>query len=268
MTGSFDSSAADRFANGYGRRAIAYHDILDETLRPVARRLVELSEIAPGDLVVDIATGTGGVAREAHVAGARVVGIDVSAGMINVARSISPNAIDWLVGDVARMSFEEGTVNAVTCGFGLSHVDAPSVLRMVRGMLRTDGTFVEAAWGDEADCPAFSAVLKVLKEHTNGNIHAFAGILDEGTWANAARGRQQLVAAGFSRVDVASERMRGTFRDSEHAWQWALTWPDYGETFDALEASVQKKAHHDAIGALRNVSLDWSFTINYYCARK
>jgi len=73
MTSRF-RGAADQFGIAYDRRATDYAAAIAPTFGPVHHRIVELAQIRPGMRVVDLATGTGGVAREAAAAGAHVTG--------------------------------------------------------------------------------------------------------------------------------------------------------------------------------------------------
>jgi hypothetical protein len=64
------SEASRRHARGYGRAARAYKRILDPMLEQVARRIVGLADVAGRDRVLDLASGTGAVARAAFARGA------------------------------------------------------------------------------------------------------------------------------------------------------------------------------------------------------
>ena len=46
----------ERYARAYGASAEEYARVLDPTLEPILRRLVELAEVRPGSQVLDIAT--------------------------------------------------------------------------------------------------------------------------------------------------------------------------------------------------------------------
>jgi ubiquinone/menaquinone biosynthesis C-methylase UbiE len=71
--------------------------------RPFAQELLDRVGIGQNVRLLDIACGTGIVARLAQdIAGdrARIVGVDVSPGMLAMARSMAPT-IDWREGDAA-----------------------------------------------------------------------------------------------------------------------------------------------------------------------
>ena len=101
--------------------------------RPWAELTLEEVALAPGDRVLDVACGTGIVARVAseRLEGAvRVVGVDVSPDMLAVARAAAP-AIDWREGDAARLPLGEGEAfDVVVCQQGLQFFpDKPAAAR-------------------------------------------------------------------------------------------------------------------------------------------
>lgn len=259
--------ATDRYAAGYGRAAADYSSVLDPTLEPVALRIVELAQVKEGHRVLDIASGTGAVARAAFACGARVVGLELSERMVEVAREISPSAVEFVVGDAASLPFGRGVFDAVTCGFGLSHMpDVHAVLEEAKRVLAPGGCFVESSWGSEADNPAFAAVLANLKTVARGTLHAFGDILDEDTWADPQRGSRILSQAGFT-VEAVTERLHGRYGDGAAALEWTLTWPDYRETIEALSESDRAQFTSGALAACAGINLDWWFAINYFVAR-
>src|SRR5438270_5236350 len=151
--------APGAFRAAYDRRAQAHATAVEPTCAPAHRRIVEPAEIRPGVQVLDVATGTGGVAREAAALGAHVTGIDVSSGMLEVARQRSPAGIVYLMAEAAELPFPDGSVEVVTCGFGLSHMPhADDVLSEVRRVLRSTGRLVASCWGPRGFNPSRDAV--------------------------------------------------------------------------------------------------------------
>jgi demethylmenaquinone methyltransferase / 2-methoxy-6-polyprenyl-1,4-benzoquinol methylase len=75
--------------------------------------------LKPGMRVLDIATGTGLVAREASALGARVIGLDPSAGMLSEARRLSYPLVRAL-GE--KLPFADASFDFVSMGFALRHV--------------------------------------------------------------------------------------------------------------------------------------------------
>src|SRR5262245_47569693 len=89
--------------------------------RPWAPIVANLARITSGDRVLDIACGTGVLAREAAARVGQeslVVGLDPHAGMLAVARDLSP-AIDWREGTAEELPFPDRSFGGVGNQFGL-----------------------------------------------------------------------------------------------------------------------------------------------------
>ena len=98
-----------------------------------APHLVELAGVAPGQAVLDVACGTGIVARTAAdtLEGAgRVVGLDLNEAMLAVARRVRPD-IEWRQGDAASLPFPDGSFDTVLCQMALMFF--PDRARALRG---------------------------------------------------------------------------------------------------------------------------------------
>jgi demethylmenaquinone methyltransferase/2-methoxy-6-polyprenyl-1,4-benzoquinol methylase len=97
--------------------------------------------LKPGMRVLDVAIGTGLVAREALAVLAAhgcVVGLDPSAGMLREARAGGVTALVQGVGE--RLPFAEGQFDFISIGYALRHVsDLGSVFREFRRVLRPGG---------------------------------------------------------------------------------------------------------------------------------
>jgi demethylmenaquinone methyltransferase/2-methoxy-6-polyprenyl-1,4-benzoquinol methylase len=108
------------------------------------RRLVAaLGPLAPGERVLDVATGTADVALTvaARHPGVSVVGIDPSEGMLAVGRSkLGGRPIELLVGDAERLPFEADQFAGATIAFGIRNVqDRPQALRELVRVTRRGG---------------------------------------------------------------------------------------------------------------------------------
>jgi demethylmenaquinone methyltransferase/2-methoxy-6-polyprenyl-1,4-benzoquinol methylase len=96
------------------------------------RRLIELAAPQPGARALDLATGTGDIALALASRGARVVGLDITFRMIELAKrkgtqgfpAVGPPsiALEFLVGDMQALPFPSGSFEIVTTGYGLRNV--------------------------------------------------------------------------------------------------------------------------------------------------
>ena len=89
------------------------------------RRLVALAQPANGRRALDLATGTGDIAYALASSGARVVGLDITHRMIELAigkASERAGSCTFLVGDMLALPFADHSFDLVTTGYGLRNV--------------------------------------------------------------------------------------------------------------------------------------------------
>lgn len=91
------------------------------------RRLVEAAGLGPGGRALDVATGTGKVAGDLLARarpGGRVVGIDLSPGMLEVARRrfAGTSGIEFVVGDALALPVPDDAFDAATIAFGMRNL--------------------------------------------------------------------------------------------------------------------------------------------------
>jgi SAM-dependent methyltransferase len=98
--------------------------------------------------LLDVATGPGSLAAEAHRLGAKTVGVDLSPGMIELATKSHPG-MDFRVAEVEHLPFADRSFDAVACNFGLGHFPYPeaSVAECIR-TLRRGGRIALSWWND------------------------------------------------------------------------------------------------------------------------
>jgi ubiquinone/menaquinone biosynthesis C-methylase UbiE len=95
----------------------------------LAQHLLDAAEVTAGDRVLDVACGTGVVARTAaDRAGptGHVIGLDLNEAMLTVARRVRP-ALDWRRGDASSLPFPDASFDVVLCQSGLMFVPDPAV---------------------------------------------------------------------------------------------------------------------------------------------
>jgi demethylmenaquinone methyltransferase/2-methoxy-6-polyprenyl-1,4-benzoquinol methylase len=106
------------------------------------RFLVSQIEAGPGDEVLDVATGTGAVARELlRRKGCAVVGVDQSREMLAVAREHLPATVKLVEASAEHLPFEDASFDALTVTYLLRYVDDPgATLAELARVVRPGGT--------------------------------------------------------------------------------------------------------------------------------
>jgi demethylmenaquinone methyltransferase / 2-methoxy-6-polyprenyl-1,4-benzoquinol methylase len=103
-------------------------------------RALRQAGLRPGMRVLDVATGTGLVAREARrIAGNGVIGLDLSFGMLTVAARVSGPPL--VQGRAESLPVADGSIDFVSMGYALRHVpDLLALAREFHRVLRPGGT--------------------------------------------------------------------------------------------------------------------------------
>lgn len=102
------------------------------------------AKVGPGMLVADVGTGTGFLAELALEAGARVIGVDISDGMLaQVTTRFGGRTFEARHGDTAALPLQTAEVDAVLANMVLHHAeDPPSAIREMTRALKPGGTLV------------------------------------------------------------------------------------------------------------------------------
>jgi ubiquinone/menaquinone biosynthesis C-methylase UbiE len=115
---------------------------------PLAADLIEAAAVRPGERVLDVACGTGVVARLAAARAGKtgtVTGLDLNPGMLAVARSVTPAdaAITWHEANAQSMPLPDGAFDVVLCQLGLQFMpDKTAALREMQRVLTRGGRLV------------------------------------------------------------------------------------------------------------------------------
>ena len=108
------------------------------------RRLVSLACASPGDRALDLACGTGDIAFELAKQDVDVVGLDLTARMLTLARAKrGDRAVRFLQGDMMALPYADASFDIVTTGYGIRNVTRiePALLE-IRRVLRPGGRLV------------------------------------------------------------------------------------------------------------------------------
>ena len=183
---------------GWDRKAGHWDDTLGPVTREAIAPLLDAVEAASGVRLLDIACGTGALAAAAAGRGAEVVGMDFAPAMVAEAARRHPG-VEFRVADAEAIPLADASVDAVTCSFGLLHMERPErVLAEVARVLRSGiGRFAMTAWVPEGDF--FALVGQAVQAHADMTaslppappVFRFA---DEGECRSA------LLAAGFAEI--------------------------------------------------------------------
>lgn len=147
-------------------QAAAYDRCTSVFMAGSARLLVEGARVRPTDVVVDLACGTGLVARHAASLDpppARIVGVDVNAAMLEIACRDGDPSIEWCEASCEALPIEDGVVDVVLCQQGVQFFPDPVVaVAEVARVLRPGGRLIATVWDTPGGNPYIEHQLDLL----------------------------------------------------------------------------------------------------------
>jgi SAM-dependent methyltransferase len=164
--------------------------------------LVDGAGIRDGSHVLDVACGTGVLARKALAragSNGRVVGADLAPGMLAAANEIEPG-IDWICCAAEALDVDDAMFDSVVSQFGMMFFEdrQKAVDEMFRA-LRPGGTLAIAVWRSIEHNPAYADIISILEEQVGtaaadalrlpfslGDADAVAAVLDGSGFADIA----------------------------------------------------------------------------------
>ena len=137
----------------FDRASVVYDSFMGRWTHAFLPALLRAAEIAPGQRVLDLATGTGESAlRLAEALGARgsVVGADLSLSMLGRARAkTGGKSIRLMATDAQSLACREAAFDRVVCQLGLMFFPNPVAgVREARRVLRPGGRFGALVWSE------------------------------------------------------------------------------------------------------------------------
>jgi ubiquinone/menaquinone biosynthesis C-methylase UbiE len=143
--------------------------LVEPLFRPWAELIIEEVVLSPTDRVLDIACGTGIVARVARERLSRadqVVGVDISPDMLAVARAVAPDVV-WRQGSADALPLlAEERFDAVVCQQGLQFFpDKPAAVAEMYRALAKGGRLAVATWRPDEEFPLLRELRRVAERH-------------------------------------------------------------------------------------------------------
>jgi demethylmenaquinone methyltransferase / 2-methoxy-6-polyprenyl-1,4-benzoquinol methylase len=195
----------DGVARGYDRTNTVLSFGRDRSWRRATRSALALS---PGERGLDLAAGTGVSTEELARSGARVVGADLSLGMLRVGKVVRP-AVDLLAADALALPFVDRCFDAVTVSFGLRNfVDPAAGLAELARVTRPGGRLVICEFSAPTNA-AFRRVylgylmraLPAVAQRVSSNPEAYVYLAESiRAWPTQAELAEVIANAGWTSV--------------------------------------------------------------------
>lgn len=182
---------------------------------PWASRLVQSANPQPGERVLDVACGTGVVARlvATHVKSVgKVVGLDLNPNMLAVARTMTKregHVIEWHEGRAESLPFPDGSFDLVFCQQALQFLaDRQAALAEMHRVLAAGGRVLLSVWQGLDRHPVYQTLHDVIRTRLG-----MSGVQDIFALGDADGVRTLLTDAGFRHVEIKPVSMTARFPD-------------------------------------------------------
>ncbi|GLU49224.1 demethylmenaquinone methyltransferase [Nocardiopsis ansamitocini] len=194
------------------------YDLVNDVLslgqdRRWRRAAVQAVEAYSGELVLDLAAGTGTSSESFTAKGARVIACDFSLGMLQVGAErrggASRRGVTVVAGDALRLPFADRTFDAVTISFGLRNVnDVGDALAELLRVTKVGGRIVICEFShlpvgalDKALGKGMEVVLPLVARGFSDNPSAYSYLSESiAAWPDQPALAKELQAVGWSDV--------------------------------------------------------------------
>lgn len=186
--------------------------------RELTSALLAAARLAPGQRVLDLASGPGLLARAAQDEVGRdglAIAGDISEGQL----ACCPDLVR-VAADGEALPFAAGSFERVLCGLGLMFFpDEQAALREIRRVLGTDGLLTLSVWGRAEQVPLVETALACMRRLLPPPKVARPSIFRFGDADELAR---RLASAGFGDIEIRPCLLDVSFADGGAYWQGFL----------------------------------------------
>jgi ubiquinone/menaquinone biosynthesis C-methylase UbiE len=207
---------------------------------PMARDLLDVAALTRGERVLDIACGTGIVARlAAERVGSRgtVVGLDINSGMLEVANQSTPTrvGIEWRQGRAESLPFPDSTFDVLLCQLGFQFfAEKLASLREMGRVLAPGGRLFLTVPGPAPTL--FVMMEEALANHISPDVSRFVDHVF--SVHDVEELRDLLKRAGLRNIEVVASMLRLRLpAPADFLWQYVYSTP----LAAALEATTPER---------------------------
>jgi ubiquinone/menaquinone biosynthesis C-methylase UbiE len=237
---------------GWDRAVQHYEPYWREQLEPAQRLMLDLSDLTPGERVLDIASGTGLVtfpAAERVGPKGHVLATDISERMVE---SVLGLAAEKRLGHVAaeRMDAEdlrlpERHFDAALCGLGLMYVPDPlQAVREMRRVVKPGGRALAAVWGRRDRC-GWAEIFPIVDARVKTEVCPLFFQLGTGDVL-----KETFRIAGFT--ELVSERIATTltYASADAALGAAFAGGPVALAYSRFDEKTREEAHSEYLASI------------------
>jgi len=225
-------------------------DIWLPQLKPVGDAMLDILQVNHGDLVLDVASGTGEPALSLAKLQRDVVitGVDSAEGMINVAQSKVEKQklknISFQTMPVEHLAFDDNSFDKILCRFGVMLFEDPQAgLNEMFRVLKPNGQFVLAVWGEAETMPSMYWSYQIFKDKVDEQayppLHKVTWLGEDGVFETL------LNNAGFENITIEHKTFNYQFDSIDDYWDALESSDILKQQFEAMENSSKSEVRNE-----------------------
>lgn len=276
-----NATQIDYWNDTAGPKWVALQEALDRQIGPLGHAAMDAARVTPGDEVLDVGCGCGATSLELarRVApGGRVVGIDVSTVMLEVARGAAERTattgLSFENADAQTVGLPPGAFDVVFSRFGVMFfADPGAAFANLRRALHPGGRLAFVCWQPLGSNPWMALPLMAALQHMPAPAPAPPGAPGPFAFADPERVRGILGGAGFAEValdPLEMELVVGGGRDLDGTVDFLLQMGPLGSALRAADPDLRDRVaaavrtavepFAEATGGVRMASAAWLAT--------
>ena len=253
----------EMFPGIFSRHATEYQRRLEEVMsrgEAVGRmRVIELVEARPGMRILDLACGPATLSKRLAPLvepGGEVVGIDLAAGMIDLARAIRIGNARFEVMDIEHLALADASFDGAVCGHGLQFApNLAAALAEAHRVLRPGARLaasIPVGAGHGQGGRAWALVDEVIDRRLPPAARAVDQQPTRDVVGDPDSLTQAALAAGFktAKVEVIEEKV--VWESASQLVSLLMSWWDCASRMEGLDAELRASIASDARATLES----------------
>ena len=237
---------------GWDKAAAYYENFWQQQLKPAQEKLMELADLQPGNLVNDIACGTGLVsfpAAERVGPNGQVLATDISDAMVTIgnetaaAKQYRNVRFDRM--DAEALEVPDHSFDVSLCALGLMYVPDPlkALTEMFR-VTRVGGRSVAAVWGRRNHC-GWADIFEIVDRRVSSEVcPLFFQLGNEGMLM------RHFEMAGFSEVKESRINTSLVYATPEDAYGAAFAGGPVALAYNRFSEQVKLEVHQEYLDSI------------------
>lgn len=241
---------------GWDKAAEYYENYWQAQLKPAHDLLIEEANIQPGEVILDIAAGTGLITfrmAEKTTSSGKIVATDISDEMVNIGNQIVqsralPN-VHFERMDAENLTYTENTFDLTTCALGLMYFPDPDAsLKEMYRVLKYGGRAVVAVWGSRKKC-GWANIFPIVDARVSTDVCPMFFNLGESEVL-----KYPFENAGFKNISLQKIETKLSYSSAEEACQASFMGGPVAmaySRFDELTRNEAKKEYLESIAPFK-----------------